>query len=139
MPCIALPMGILLILKLAFACFLIFIFFLLFGVPSIQKFLAKQTLVVKSSKKFEETDTPALTVCPIQGWKGREADPGKSGMGFMGACGASADAEEAIDCINNKSCKLSDMVSSAVDGENQTLNADHWLENLGWISNENWI
>jgi hypothetical protein len=128
-------MGILLISKLAFACFLVFIFFLLFGAPSIQKFLARQTLVVKSSKQFEETDNPALTVCPGQGWKGREVNPAKSGMGFKIMCGSSADAEEALRCINIKSFNLSDMVISAVDGGNQTLEADHWMENLSWISN----
>ena len=129
-------MGILLILKLAFACFLFFIFFILFGAPSIQKFLAKQTIAVKSSKIFEETDNPALTVCSGQGWKDREVDPGTTGTGFKGACGSSSDAEEALNCIKNKSFSLFDnMVISAVDGENQTLNGDHWLENLGWISN----
>ena len=65
----------------------VFFFFLLLEAPSIQKFLAKQTIVVKSSKKFDETDNPALTVCSGQGWKGREVDPGKSGTGFEGACG----------------------------------------------------
>ena len=66
--------------------------------------------MVKSSRKFEETDNPALTVCSTQGWKGREADPGKTGTGFIGACGSYADAEEALHCINNQSFNLSDMV-----------------------------
>ena len=127
-------MGILIILKLAFACFLVFFFFLLFGAPSIKKFLAKQTIVVKSSKKFGETDNPALTVCSGQGWKDREVDPGTTGTGFKGACGSSTDAEEALNCIKNQSFNLSDLVISAVDGENQTLKSDHWMENLSWIS-----
>ena len=127
-------MGTLLLLKLAFACLLMLVFFLLFGAPSIQIFMAKQTLVVKSFKKFEESDNPALTVCPSQGWKDRKVDSGKSGTGFKRACGSSADSEKALNCIKNKSFDLSEMVISTVDGDNQVLKADQWMENLGWIS-----
>ena len=52
-------------------------------------------------------------------------------MTFKAACGAAANA---INCIKTYSFNLSDMIIGVVDGENQTLTADQWMENLSWIS-----
>ena len=60
----------LLVLKYGFAGVLMILFFLLFGAPSIEKYQAKQTIVVESHKDYDETDHPAITVCGTNGVSG---------------------------------------------------------------------
>ena len=112
-------MMILNILKIGFIIGLLFMFFKLFGQESIVKFLAKQTIVVESSKDYTAADRPAITVCAVSGWR-------KSEDMFRTICNSSANAKKAYQCIKNSTFDLSEMVNLAMDENQNIIDNSHW-------------
>ena len=83
----------LLTIKVVFISFLLLMFFKLFGIESVNKFLAKQTFILESSRDYTKADHPAITVCAtangLNGWKS-----GSKEEEFHKICNSSADARE---------------------------------------------
>ena len=121
-------MGLFNILKIIFTTFLVSVFFVLFGFPSINHFMSKQTLTVKNFKNFEKSDNPALTICPTKGYK-------YHGKNFNIFCNNSENMEEVSDCINKNSFNISELVETASDGKGENLmSQEYWVENFSLMS-----
>ena len=125
-------MGGLLILKFSFACSLFVCFLIIFGVPSIEKFQAKQTILVETYKKFKDVDNPTITICSNQGWKSNHAKNSYVGL-FQTNCQNSNNTKEALECINRNMYNLSDMVITALDGNKRVVNQEYWNDSISWL------
>ena len=67
-------MNLLIFLKIVFSLTLLIIFIFLFGIPSWEKFQAKEVMINKIKVNPIKSITPAVTICAldkvtVQGWK----------------------------------------------------------------------
>ena len=123
------------VLKFAFACFLLLLFFIVFGLPSLEKFNAKKTIVIESTKDYEETDHPAITVCAnngVFGWRQNGSNLENDKV-FQTICNSSTNAAEALECINKNTFNLSEMVITTEDENQNILNESHWKEDISYF------
>ena len=112
--------------KPCFILVLLILFFLLFGLESIQKFQAKQTIVIESTEKYDEQDRPAITVCATtNGYTGWRNGKFKEKV-LQSICNESTNAEEALKCIKDGTFDFSEMVTNTVDGNKNLINETSW-------------
>ena len=126
----------LLVLKYGFAGVLMILFFLLFGAPSIEKYQAKQTIVVESHKDYDETDHPAITVCGtngVSGWRNYDSSL-HHGTPFQTVCNLSTNAEEAVECVDKNTFNLTEMVVAAINSKHESLDESDWQEDISSLS-----
>ena len=123
----------LLVLKYVFAGVLMTLFFLLFGAPAVEKYQAKQTIVVETTKDYDETDHPAFTVCGTPGWRNYDSTL-HHGIPFEIFCNLSTNAKEAIDCVNKNTFNLTEMVVAAINSEHESLEESDWQEDISTLS-----
>ena len=125
--------------KLIFVLFLTIAFFMLFGLPSLQKFFAKNTIVIETGKEYGEEDQPAITFCSFKnacGWK-EAVNLSQSDNVFQTICNYSKDAEEAYECINKSNFGWSESLLETVDSNFNVLNETNWNEDLLWWKKSN--
>ena len=122
------------IFQVFFIFILILLFCILFGFPSLQTFFAKETFFTEQSKTYDDAeDNPAITICPMNrnsfGWKiaNISAPPSKV---FQTICNASANADEAYECINKESYKIDDII---VETDDNIIKKSSWIEDISFL------
>ena len=112
--------------KPCFIFVLLILFFVLFGLESIVKFQAKQTIVIESTEEYDEQDRPAITLCATtNGYTGWRNGKFKEKV-LQSICNKSTNAEEALKCINDGTFDFSEMVTITVDGDKNVINETSW-------------
>ena len=121
------------ILRFSFIFLLLFLFLYEFGIESIRQFLAKQKLVVESSREYTDSDHPAITVCAINGglhgWRNGKILKAP----FEELCSKAANAQEAYQCIKKNTFDFSDLLSGAVDGNGEEIDESDWKMGISRI------
>ena len=115
-----------------FVLFLSIAFVMLFGLPSLQKFFANNTIIIETTKEYGEEDQPAITFCSFQnafGWK-ETGNLSQSNTVFQTICNSSSNAEEAYECINKSTFSLSESLLNTVDSNFNVLNESHWSKDI---------
>ena len=103
-------------------------FFLFFGLPSFNKFLAKETIVTKSRLDFQESLKPAITI-----WKEYNLDM----LHTIESCGDDFISEytKMLECVENSTASLNETVLdvTVVDSNNkeQMDMKDLWRTRFG--------
>jgi hypothetical protein len=103
-----------------FVFVLLILFFILFGLESIDKFRAMQAIVIESTKKYEET--VCATINGDTGWRN---DKIKQKV-LQTICNESTSSEQVLKCINEGTFNFSEMVAKTVDSSNIVLNESQW-------------
>ena len=123
------------LLRVCYISCLLLLFYFVFGKNSLQKFEAKETLVIKTSRRFEKEDNPAITVFPTVlnglGWKTNTTAPRNNVLGTI--CKYANTSTQAVDCIRNNTFDLSDMLINTIDGNGKKLNESDWIEDISLL------
>ena len=111
-------------LKLVFSFILLYLYFFLFGLPSLTKFQAKQTLVLETTNDQDGNADPAIT-----GWR-KNISSMEGEKVFQTMCNQSTNAKEAYDCINAGTYNLSEMIVKAIDKNKDIVDKSAWQEEI---------
>ena len=137
-------MNLLIFLKIVFSLTLLIIFIFLFGIPSWEKFQAKEVMINKIKVNPIKSITPAVTICAldkvtVQGWKsfnikkGNVTIPDYRNNILSFHCEGS---ELLADCINNETFNLTETIKSATAGDwpyRNILNTTFWIDELSYF------
>ena len=90
-------------------------------------------MVIKTYRRLDKEDSPAITVFPTKegngnGWKINYTVPHNSV--FSTICKYANTSTKAVDCIRNKTFGLPDMLINTSDGNSQTLKESDWIEDI---------
>ena len=131
--------------KLVFVAVLAFIFLYFFGYPAFDRYLEKSVLIKVSTtsppKGKKGLLPPAITLCPktpskpyATGWKNSSGDYHQA---INSECDNPRVREDVINCIEEKTYKLSEILSVAFDGmknPRNLLNMSYWTSDLTYTS-----
>ena len=130
--------------KLFFFSTLLVLFVLIFGKPSVERFLNEEVTTAVSSEEVEEgNDMPAITLCPINsstmtGWKDARVDIASHGyMHFLERECNSTEASKIYDCIDKKTFTEEESflnttfkVKETMSGFRNHKNSTDWVQDL---------
>jgi hypothetical protein len=111
------------------------IFFLYFGYPTFSKFMDGETLITEEKVMFNPAKPPAITLVAwttelMKGWK----DVPMNASDLEGFCNTSASYSEIVQCVNNKTFDLSDMVEMAkFRHDGNVTHSKYWTEDLSRV------
>ena len=113
-------MKLLILLKCLFSTTLLIVFFFFFGIPSFNKFQAREVLINKRKINTEDIAPPAITFCSGDGWKNVSDDSSNTEIqdyGFdseiLKHCQESNTFEEVLECIDTKTYNLTETIQMA--------------------------
>ena len=116
--------------KLVFITTLGTIFLIYFGHPSYLKYKKNQTLISETKVDFNRNKPPAITVLA---WRKQKEVGWKEKSNLTENCDVSQDFKDIIECIDNKTFNLSEILEQATSGDESKTditNASFWTEDL---------
>ena len=123
-------MNFLVILKFVFTFTLLLIFFFYFGLPSWNKFQAKEVLINKRKIITSDIAPPAITFCTTNAWK-NASDSNVSESLIVSHCNESNSFEEALECIENETYNLTETVPRAISNDGTDIsNSSFWINDI---------
>ena len=140
-------MNILVFLKYLFSISLLITFIWFFGIPSWNKFQAREVIINKRDITTDEIAPPALTICAENGWKSEDyaydIEDYNLSLEYLDNmystiiiqnCGQTSNFEESLECIDGKTYSLGDLVPKAIEDKHSKdiLNSSSWISDISY-------
>ena len=118
--------------KMRFCCgkiyfWVVSICFFGFGLSCINRFFANEITVNEFVTKNTSLKPPAITICPLMGWK-NDSPPIMPLGHYQKNCGDASGVNEFSDCVGNKTLNINEVVVSATQGYESKSNIIRKLE-----------